>query len=86
MHEKRILFIAITLAMVSNFEVDSVDTKDQMEYENRETLEIKDAQRHINSDPKPVKMAVVGLGNGGAGHGHGHLHHANKVGCNFSIL
>ena len=81
MHEHRLLFIAFSLVLVCNYEVDSVDTvsQDQNEGKIREDLDIKntkDTQRQLNSDPKPVKMDIVGLG----GHGHGHLHHPNKVG------
>ena len=78
MHEHRLLFITFSLVLVCNYEVDSVDTlsQDQNESKIREDLGIKDTQRQLNSDPKPVKMDIVGLG----GHGHGHLHHPNKVG------
>ena len=78
MHEHRLLFITFSLVLVCNYEVDSVDTvsQDQNESKVREDLDIKDTQRQLNSDPKPVKMDIVGLG----GHGHGHLHHPNKVG------
>ena len=80
MHEHRLLFIAFSLVLVCNCEVDSVDTvsQDQNEVKSREELDIKDTQRQLNSDPKPVKMDIVGLG----GHGHGHLHHPNKV-CRY---
>ena len=80
MHEHRLLFIAFSLVLVCNYEVDSVDTvsQDQNEGKIREDLDIKstkDTQRQLNSDSKPVKMDIVGLG----GHNHGHLHHPNKV-------
>jgi len=81
MQEHRLLFIAISLVYVCNYKVDSVDTvsHDENKGEIREELDIKDAQRHLKSDPKAVKMDVVGLANGVGGHGHGHLHHPNKV-------
>ena len=84
MHENLVLFIAISLALVCNYEVDSIDTisQDENKGENKEEIKMG-AQRHLNSDPQPVKMDVIGLGNRhdnlGGNHGHGHLHHPNKV-------
>ena len=90
MHENWVLFIAISLALVCNYEVDSIDTisQDENKGENKEEIKI-DGQRHLNSDPQPVKIGVVGLGNRhdnlGGNHGHGHMHHPNKVGRYFTF-